>query len=80
MYNCLAATRLLSKAQHKELNSLEKLTVNFHLIFCDSCKSFKSDINYLKLKLSHLDESDNFVLKEDYKKELQRIVLAEINE
>jgi hypothetical protein len=48
-------------------------------MFCNCCKSFKTDVNYLKLKLSKLDEKDGFVLNENYKKKLHQIVLAEIN-
>lgn len=80
LYNCLAATRLVSKGQHKPLNIKDSLSLKFHLAFCKCCQSFQADLDFVKENLIDLDESgEKYFLKESYKKELQKIVLAEIN-
>lgn len=80
LYNCLAASRLVSKGQHKTLNVKDTLTLKLHLAFCKCCQSFQADLDFVKGTLLEIDEKgEKYFLNPNFKNQLQKIVLREIN-
>lgn len=79
LFNCLAATRLISKSQHQKLSALDNLALNTHMALCKYCKSFQKDLEYVKLKLSDIDDEQIYLMNENYKAELTKKVLDELN-
>lgn len=43
MFNCKAASRLLSQANDRRLTFGERLRLKFHLLICRSCRHFSAD-------------------------------------
>ena len=78
LFNCLAATRLISKSQHKKLGNYDRLSLNFHVTLCKYCKSFQRDLEYVKLQLQQIDQTEECFLNEDFKKELTLKILEEL--
>jgi hypothetical protein len=78
LFNCLAATRLISKSQHQKLKLLDSMALNAHLVLCKYCKSFQKDLQYVKAKLSEIDQDEVYLMNENYKKELTQKVLEEL--
>jgi hypothetical protein len=76
--NCLEATRLISKSQHQKLKLLDNLALNAHMVLCKYCKSFQKDLEYVKVKLSEIDQEEVYLMNENYKKELTQKVLKEL--
>jgi hypothetical protein len=76
--NCLKATRLISKSQHQKLSVLDGLALNAHMAMCKYCKSFQKDLEYVKVKLSEIDQEEVYLMNENYKKELTQKVLEEL--
>nr|MBC7611350.1 hypothetical protein [Pseudopedobacter sp.] len=73
--NCLEATRLISKSQHQKLTLLDGIALNTHIVLCKYCKSFQKDLEYVKVKLSEIDQEEIYLMNENYKKELVQKVL-----
>ncbi|MEO5911662.1 MAG: hypothetical protein ABIP95_12285 [Pelobium sp.] len=78
LFNCLAATKLISKSQHQKLGTYDQLSLNAHLVLCKYCKSFQKDLDYVKMKLSEIDNEEVYLMNENYKKELTQKVLEEL--
>lgn len=79
LFNCLEATRLISKGQHQKLSTYQQLSLNFHLSMCKYCKSFQKDLDYVKDQLAQIDEEKVFHLNENFKTDLKKKILEEIS-
>lgn len=79
LFNCLAATRLISKAQHQKLNLMDKYALKTHIVLCKYCNSFKVDLDYIKIKLTDIDKHKTYTLSEDFKIALNIKINQELN-
>lgn len=79
LFNCREATKLISKSQHQKLSTYDQLSLNFHMSLCKYCKSFQKDLNYVKQRLTLIDEQEMYQLSENYKAELTKKILDELN-
>lgn len=78
LFNCLEATRLISKSQHQKLGTYDQLSLSTHMVLCKYCKSFQKDLDYVKMKLSEIEDEEVYLMNENYKKELTKKVLKEL--
>jgi len=77
LYNCLEATRLISKGQHVKLSLKDRLTLNMHIAMCNCCKSFQKDMNFLKEKISQMDDNQTHQLDPKVKENMsQKLIIA----
>lgn len=79
LYNCLVATRLISKSQHVELNFSENLSIKVHVAICKYCKSFQRDIDLVKIELEKIDSLQPQYLNKSFKKKLSEKLLLKLN-
>ncbi len=79
LFNCLAATRLISKSQHQKLSTLDSVTLGVHVSMCKYCKSFQKDLDFVQVQLLKIEQEEGTMLNKTYKKELAQTVLEAIN-
>ena len=48
MLSCMEVTHLLSEAQDRKLTLAEKMHLEMHLALCKGCKTFKSQMSFLR--------------------------------
>jgi hypothetical protein len=79
LFNCLEATRLISKGQHVELSLADTTVLNMHMAMCNCCQGFKKDLDFVKEKLSQINQGQNYNLDPLVKEDLNQKVLIELN-
>ncbi len=82
IYNCKQATLLIEKKQIKKLSFRETMELRIHLIGCSMCRLYKKQsqvINTMVHQLFHDSQSQAITLDNDFKKELQERIEAELN-
>ncbi|WP_019939642.1 zf-HC2 domain-containing protein [Bordetella sp. FB-8] len=48
MLNCKETTELISKEADERLSLKETLTVHVHMMMCNACRNFRSNIHFLR--------------------------------
>lgn len=48
MLKCREATRLMSEAQDRELESGEHLSLRLHLVTCRGCRAYRRQMDFLR--------------------------------
>ncbi|MBI3525645.1 MAG: zf-HC2 domain-containing protein [Betaproteobacteria bacterium] len=48
MLSCKEATRLMSQKMDSKLPALERLSLTFHLLICHGCRSFGSQLRFMR--------------------------------
>ena len=48
MLSCRDASQLLSQAQERRLNWHERLLLRLHLVLCDGCRNFRSQLAIMR--------------------------------
>lgn len=48
MLKCREATRLMSEAQDRELESAEHLSLRLHLVTCRGCRAYRRQMDFLR--------------------------------
>jgi hypothetical protein len=76
LFNCLEATRLISKGQHVQLSLSETTLLNNHIVLCGCCQGFKKDLEFVKEKLSETNQ--NYTLDPLVKEEISQKILSEL--
>jgi hypothetical protein len=79
LFNCLEATRLISKGQHVKLSLADTTALNNHMVMCGCCQGFKKDLDFVKEKLSQINQGQNYNLDPLVKEDLTQKVLTELN-
>jgi hypothetical protein len=51
LLNCKKATKLLMEAGERPLTRGEKVTLEFHMLQCLSCRNFRGQMQFLKTAL-----------------------------
>ena len=57
MLNCKQASELMSQAMDTPLPFGKRMSLKLHLIMCDGCSNFLSQISFLHKAARHLDKS-----------------------
>jgi len=81
-YNCRQATYLIEKRQITRLSFREAIELRIHLAGCTMCKLYKKQsliINNMVQQLFHDSMKKELHLDDDFKKELQDKIEAELN-
>ncbi len=56
IYNCKQATLLVLKKKEQRLSIAERASLFIHLLFCDPCKRFVKQSDFIDHSLHHCDE------------------------
>ena len=48
MLTCREATRLMSEAQDRELETSERLSLRLHLLACRGCRAYRRQMDFLR--------------------------------
>lgn len=48
MLSCKEASRLISQSLDRQLTVRERLSLRFHLVFCDMCTAFKRQLGIIR--------------------------------
>ena len=48
MLNCKQASELLSQAQDRDISLRERLSLRLHLLFCQGCRNFSSQLQVMR--------------------------------
>jgi len=51
MKNCKQITMLVSESQDRDLSHLENMGLNFHFLFCSSCRRYAESIELLRIMM-----------------------------
>ena len=77
---CDEANHVCDKSQYKEASLLEKIKLNFHLIYCKACRGYSK--NNAKLT-KRIEDSELECLdpkcKEDMKKDLEKALKEQLH-
>ena len=76
LFNCLEATRLISKGQHVQLSLSETTLLNNHIVLCGCFQGFKKDLEFVKEKLSQ--NNQNYTLDPLVKEDISQKILSEL--
>ncbi len=76
-YNCEKACHICDKSQYKENTFIEKLLLQFHLVFCMVCRKYTANNNKLSLafkksNLKTLSLAQKQVLQERLQMEMRK--------
>jgi len=56
IYNCKLATLFILKKKERKLSITERASLFIHLLFCDPCKRFVKQSDFIDHSLHHYDE------------------------
>lgn len=59
MLNCHDTTRLVSDSRERPLKLMEKFQLRIHLMMCDGCRNFESQMEVLSRALSEFARGRN---------------------
>ena len=58
MLSCKDATRMMSEAQDRKLDTGERLKLEMHLAMCRGCRAFRQQMNFLRAACRRLSGRD----------------------
>jgi hypothetical protein len=82
IYNCKQATFLIEKKSIKRLSFREAIELRIHLFGCSFCRLYKKQsrvINEMVQELFRSSLHSEFMLDDNFKKELQERIEEELN-
>lgn len=76
IYNCKQATQLVLKKKEQRLSIAERASLFVHLLFCDPCKRFVKQSDFIDHSLHHCEEmlldQPVYSLPEEARKKIQQ--------
>lgn len=79
VYNCRQATLLLEKREFVKLTFRETVELRIHLYGCSVCKLYGQQTQVINSMVQHIFKNQQYKLDENFKKELQNRIEAELN-